>query len=291
MTGNNIEQNVVSGIWIDRGSSNDDIVGNNIQQNSAYGVWLSSSSNNNIYHNNFVNNTEQVYTTYDSVNNWDEGYPAAGNYWSDYTGQDLYSGPFQNETSKDGVGDTPYVIDQNNVDHYPLTTPLIHDVGITGVSGSKTIVGQGFTLSLYVNVTNYGRQLETFTLFANANSTVIKTQTATLAAGSSGTLTLSWKTSGFAMGNYTLSAYVPPVLGEVKTADNNCTGGVVVVSIPGDLNGDFKVDLTDLTILAYYYKSTPGDIRWNPNVDIDNNGYVGLTDLTTLALHYGQHYP
>jgi hypothetical protein len=53
-------------------------------------------------------------------NKWDNGYPSGGNYWSDYNGTDLYSGPYQNVTGSDGIGDTPYVIDANNTDHYPL---------------------------------------------------------------------------------------------------------------------------------------------------------------------------
>jgi hypothetical protein len=51
---------------------------------------------------------------------WDNGYPSGGNYWSDYTGTDLYSGPYQNETGSDGIGDTSYDIDVNNRDNYPL---------------------------------------------------------------------------------------------------------------------------------------------------------------------------
>jgi hypothetical protein len=63
------------------------------------------------------------------------------------------------------------------------------------------------------------------------------------------------------------------------------------VAIPGDLNGDFKVNLEDLVLLAQAYGSKPGDPNWNPNADIDNSGAVGLSDLVILALHYGQHYP
>jgi len=57
------------------------------------------------------------------LNFWDDGYPSGGNYWSDYKGTDLYSGPYQNETGSDGIGDTPYVIYGDNVDHYPLMNP------------------------------------------------------------------------------------------------------------------------------------------------------------------------
>lgn len=63
------------------------------------------------------------------------------------------------------------------------------------------------------------------------------------------------------------------------------------VTILGDLNGDFKVNLTDLNILAQAYGSNPSSPNWNPIADLDGNGVVGLTDLVTTAEHYAQHYP
>jgi parallel beta-helix repeat protein len=88
------------------------------------GIRLYSSSNNIIYHNNFIDNTKQVYILESGYGNlWDAGYPSGGNYWSDYTGIDEYSGSGQNETGSDGIGDTPYVIDENNQDNYPLMNP------------------------------------------------------------------------------------------------------------------------------------------------------------------------
>jgi hypothetical protein len=63
------------------------------------------------------------------------------------------------------------------------------------------------------------------------------------------------------------------------------------VGILGDLNGDNKVSLADLVVLANAYGSKPDDSNWNSNADIDGNGIVGLSDLVQLAQHYGQHYP
>jgi PKD repeat protein len=78
-----------------------------------------------IYHNNFMNSPSQVAgIQFSSPNTWDDGYPSGGNYWSDYNGTDLYSGPYQNVTGSDGIGDTPYVIATNNTDYYPLTIPF-----------------------------------------------------------------------------------------------------------------------------------------------------------------------
>jgi hypothetical protein len=59
-----------------------------------------------------------------SPNSWDDGYPSGGNYWGDYKGTDLYSRPYQNETGYDWIGDSPYVIDSNNIDRYPLIYPF-----------------------------------------------------------------------------------------------------------------------------------------------------------------------
>jgi len=121
---NDITKNIGYGIALED-SSNSSISGNTVE-NSYYGIELYSSSYSTIFHNSFINSTRQaqVYGN-SSANNWDNGYPSGGNHWSDYTGIDIYSGLYQNETRSDGKGDTPYSIDVNNVDHYPLMNPWI----------------------------------------------------------------------------------------------------------------------------------------------------------------------
>jgi len=75
-----------------------------------------------VFHNNFVSNTQQTYS-YNSINDWDN--VNEGNYWSGYTGVDLYSGPYQNETGRDGIGDTSYALD-----NYPLVG-MFYDFKVT----------------------------------------------------------------------------------------------------------------------------------------------------------------
>ena len=117
MTGNNITSNDC-GICLGYSSNNNSIAENIIADN-GYGIWLESVSNNNfIFHNDFKDNTEQVYS-YASTNVWDDGYPSGGNYWSDY--EDRY--PDAAEIDDSGIWNTPYEIDEDNQDNYPLMEP------------------------------------------------------------------------------------------------------------------------------------------------------------------------
>jgi len=113
-SGNNIISNNVTanngGISLYWSSNENRIVKNHVALNTLSGLRLNESSNNHIYHNNFVDNIEQVHNI-NSTNVWDDGYPSGGNYWSNYTGIDA---------NIDGIGDSSYEIDSMNIDHYPL---------------------------------------------------------------------------------------------------------------------------------------------------------------------------
>jgi len=122
LTNNTITNNSKYGIQLDN-SLNNVLSANTVANNSGwYGIRIRYSSGNTLYHNNFVDNIQQVLSD-NSPNVWDNGYPSGGNYWSDYTDVDLYSGPYQNETGSDGIWDHPYVIDADNRDSYPFVNP------------------------------------------------------------------------------------------------------------------------------------------------------------------------
>ena len=108
---------------------NNTLFGNTIQQSGEVGlVWVYGTGNM-IYHNNFVNNNNQVgYIWYVSV--WDDG--IEGNYWSDYTGRD---------NNNDGIGDTAYLIYEFGRDNHPLmgkfsTFNAIQDFYVNVISNS-----------------------------------------------------------------------------------------------------------------------------------------------------------
>jgi len=110
---NTISDNIVTnnsqGLPLSLHCDGNTIVGNTVTSNSFAGIVLGENNDNTIYHNNFVDNRDQVYS-YNSSNNWDNG--AEGNYWSDYTGKDQ---------DGNGVGDT--LLPHKGFDYRPLMEP------------------------------------------------------------------------------------------------------------------------------------------------------------------------
>ncbi len=157
---NIVDRSVVArnyrGIELEFSSGNN--ISNNIIINNTYGAFYAAFSvlcNNTFYHNSFINNTNQVGNLTVSINVWDKGYPSGGNYWSDYNSTDSFSGPYQNETGSDGIGDIPYVINSNNQDNYPLTTPVsVFEIDQIILSDNRCDVGAPQTISFHARWLN-----------------------------------------------------------------------------------------------------------------------------------------
>jgi parallel beta-helix repeat protein len=136
---------------------------NNISHNDE-GIFLMCSNYDVIYHNNFVENYRYYQARVDQSYNcdWNDGYPSGGNYWSDYVGVDVKSGPNQDLPGSDGIGDKPYIIDTNNRDRYPLIIPYgappppAYTLTITTTVGGTTNSAPGtysYTANSLVQVT------------------------------------------------------------------------------------------------------------------------------------------
>lgn len=326
-------------------------------------MTLDNSSFNIFYHNNLYlfqwhdPHMGDAYVAPPSVsdpNTWDGGYPSGGNYWSDYRESDVYSGPYQNVTGSDGIGDIPYYLGSGNRDNYPLMVPYVEfDVAVTNVSPSANNVILGSTLRINVSVENHGRSslycdldlVANYTSYmprlvaarltasaeygwnytnpgptitVNQGDTVVLTlegvdiahhsfyvdlngngfndsdepqspifinttitfqfvadrlgtcsyycwyhqftmhgqfvvlplpppeiikigsQNVFLASGEKMNVTFAWNTTGFSLGNYTLSAYAWPVPYEVETIDNLYIDGTVQINLPLSWNSSFS---------------------------------------------------
>jgi hypothetical protein len=173
-----------------------------------------------------------------------------------------------------------------------------HDLAVIDVATSKAgckpkpLVCSGYLAKINVTVSNNGENPENLSLTVYANSTVTGTITViNLSAGAQITVTFTWNTSSFILGNYTISAYAEPVPGETHVGDNTFTDGTLLVTIAGDINGDLNVDIYDAVLLSGVFNLHSGDTRWCPNADIDCNDTVDIYDAIILASHFGAHAP
>jgi len=114
------------------------ILHNKVVENEC-GINITNRGDEIIFHNNFVHNIVQAYVLrqfgFNATNIWDNN--LEGNYWSDYTKADLNSGPYQNESGSDGIGDIPYIINETNQDNYPLMG-LFYDFNATSEQHIQT---------------------------------------------------------------------------------------------------------------------------------------------------------
>jgi len=111
----------INGIFMSNSNSN--TIALNTLSGNEKGLFLVRSGSNTIYHNEFLSNIEQG-ADFFAANDWDNGYPSGGNYWSDYSGVDQFSGPNQDQPGSDGIGDTRYTVDPDSQDRYPLMAPV-----------------------------------------------------------------------------------------------------------------------------------------------------------------------
>ncbi len=165
---NYFSDNSIEGQWkgISLSSSfNNIITNNNISDHLSFGIDISSVDSNKVYHNNFINNgtlnappcSNCGTQAYIRAGNIDNGYPSGGNYWSDYVsrvqGEDLYSGPNQDQPGSDGIGDIPYKSFGSGQDRYPFVeesgweAPINQPPTISEIdqfrSDGQTLIGEG----------------------------------------------------------------------------------------------------------------------------------------------------
>lgn len=67
----------------------------------------------------------------------------------------------------------------------------------------------------------------------------------------------------------------------------NATGANFAL-INGDVNGDNRIDLSDLRLLSAARGSSPGDKNWNPRADLNGDGKVDSSDYAIVYANYGR---
>lgn len=204
-----------------------------------------------------------------------------------------------------------------------ISSNSIHDNGGIGIDLVTPLFEYGVTTNDALDVDSGGNGLQNFPLIGSVSGTSSSTTVqGTLSSQASQVFTLEFFASptcdptGYgegktylgatnvmtdASGNAAFSVTLPvgpsPNSVLTATATQNATGNTSEFSactaitypppMPGDLNGDGHVDLSDLAALLSAYGTCTGDPGFVPAADLDSNGCVELTDLAALLANYG----
>ena len=141
--------------------------------------------------------------------------------------------------------------------------------------------GQALTLS------GYALPNSTVTIENEKDKVVASRQSFTATAGSNGSWSVNVPTSGFTNGTYKARAKSAQTDG-ISTNFSNYTlygvGQQATRPINADLNRDGKVNLTDFSILLFWWNSNGGTS--DPSADINSDGRVNLTDFSILLFNW-----
>ena len=162
------------------------------------------------------------------------------------------------------------------------------NLAVSTITTTKTVVGKGYTLNVTVVVENQGSMIEAVNATVYLNGDALGSQSALVASGATVSYDFTWDTTGFLKGNYTVSAVVEAIPRESATGDNVLVGSTILVTIPGDVNGDRQVDIFDIVFMAGGYGTSAGQPKFNATCDIDGDGDIDIFDIVIAAGNYGK---
>lgn len=182
----------------------------------------------------------------------------------------------------------------------------IHDIAVTNVAIYSTWIIPGFYEKINATMENQGTTVETFNVTAYFDNHTIQTLTITdLAPGTNTTLTFIWWVFPY---RYLLFSWLHPIRlpanrtvtikveadivpGEIDTTDNVYVDGTVTITwmIP-DVDGDGKISMKDIGMLARRFGIYQGDPRYDVAYDFNEDGKIDMKDISTGVKCYGKIY-
>jgi plastocyanin len=185
----------------------------------------------------------------------------------------------------------------------------VHDIAVTQITTSKTVVGKGYSMNISITLENQGDLAENFNVTACYNESAIilpdgrNYTTITLTGKTTTSITLVWNTTNVSIGNYTMGAYAWPVPGEADLTDNSLQNGLVCVGVPCDITGpiplvpDGVCNMRDIGYICSKFGTTPSSPSWDPNCDVTGqtsrrpDNIVNMRDIGEACSNFGAKYP
>lgn len=233
------------------------------------------SHNITIYHNNFIQNTIQLYL--DSAKNMTWSYENCGNFWSDYAGKD---------ENYDGIGETPYVHKSKEIDYYPLMGKFncfeiekeekSYYVNVISDFAIDTFEFKKDTIKMHVSHQKLDSTIGFFRLcipkdfIAPIYAIILDNRNKTA-------LYLNIN-----LHDDTDQRWI------YFTCEDSVHEVMILSTFSTDLNSDGIVGIDDICSAAEAFGSYPEHSRWNIDADVNKDNSVDIRDLIAIAQDFGK---
>jgi hypothetical protein len=162
---------------------------------------------------------------------------------------------------------------------------------IKDICKSKDVVAQGYTQIFCEIIHSYYSSPTDFTIACYNGLQSIGNQTVTLNPLESGDAIIAWtETATWPKGTYnfniTINNYVNNTLLYSVTFPITFK-----ISILGDVNGDGRVDISDVARTSAAFGSFLCGPRWNPSADVNGDGRIDIYDLARVSANFGKYDP
>ena len=113
--------------------------------------------------------------------------------------------------------------------------------------------------------------------------------TVTLAPAAQQVVSLAWDPGSLPRGYYTIFGAAAPVVGEFVITNNVGSYPInFLQKFKGDVSGDCKVDIIDLSTVGAAFGSSIGGAAYKANADLNNDNTINIIDLVLVAGSFGQ---
>lgn len=189
---------------------------------------------------------------------------------------------------------TPVLAMQKVFQSASLTEALVLDVytneGGAGANATGGVFHPGDIIFLYANITYYGdpvaQVLVSFEVMNPLNADVVFS---TAVADSNGIAKINFTVPSAPPNALygTWKAIATTSVAQMFASDNMTFQVIQQTSIPGDVNGDGHVDISDVTLVILWWNqpSPPAPA----NVDINHDGVVDISDAAIIGLNWLKH--
>src|SRR5213594_7972 len=135
-----------------------------------------------------------------------------------------------------------------------------------------------------------GTSEDTVAFGATPSSGILLGQTTiTLAGGAIQRVTINWDPGSLSRGYYTVFGAVAKVTNEFVLSNNVGSYPInYLQKFKGDVSGDCKVDIIDLSTVGAAFGSSVGGAAYKTNADLNNDGTINIIDLVLVAGSFGQ---